>query len=66
MIVECVVCGHQLDTEARTGIQYRVTGWAEKRKGGGANKIVDRQPVFGEWRHSACAKEIPQQEQLAL
>jgi hypothetical protein len=59
----CDSCGEAVDINATSGIQRKIKGWEELRRGGGANKIVGRKPT-GEWRHSACAINIPGQESL--
>lgn len=61
--VLCENCGEAVDTNSRYGVQRKITGWEELRKGGGANKIIGREAT-GEWRHSACQYYVEGQERL--
>lgn len=63
MNIVCAICELPVNTNAKYGVQRKVEGWEELRKGGGANKIIDRKTT-GIWRHSACVGVIPGQETL--
>lgn len=52
MTVNCAICGRHITT-TEPGVHRKVTGWTEKRKGGGANAIRMSR-LHDEWACKSC------------
>ncbi len=60
---KCIECGLEINIRAKSGWMREITGWEEVRKGGGANKIANRETT-GRVAHPYCLKADFSQEAM--